>query len=272
MADEAKSAPEEARFCALVLAGQRPGGDPLLNGRSEPHKALIPVAGRPMIERVVLALKQCPRVARIAVSLEDPGLLSPLDRLQPLVESGRLTVLPSAATPSLSTAEALRLLSAPYPLLVTTADHPLLTPELVERFCAESLAGGAAVTVGLTKAEAVERVAPGSRRTYLKFRDGRFTGTNLFALMHPEAEAAVAFWRRVEAERKRPWRIARRFGPLLLLGYLLRLWTLSGALTRAGRPLGASAAAVVLADGRAGIDVDKPADLELVERLLSGGA
>lgn len=258
-------------WTALVLAGQRPGGDPLLAGRPETHKALIPVAGRAMVERVVLALADTSDIGKIAVCSGDPALLSGLDALRPLLESGRLTMLASAATPSTSVAVALDQLVDPYPLLVTTADHALLTAELVSTFCRAALAGGGDVAAGLTGSDAIETVAPGSRRTWLTFRDGRFTGANLFALMTPRAAEAVHFWRRVERDRKKPWRIARHFGVARLLGYLLRIWTLEAAIARISAPLGATAKAVVLADGRAGIDVDKPADLALVEKLLSGG-
>ncbi len=264
-------APPSGPWTALVLAGQRPGGDPLLAGRPEGHKALIPVAGRAMLERVVLALVEAPEVGPVAVCTEDPALVTGLAALRPLVEGGRLVVLASAATPSTSVGGALEQLTDPFPLLVTTADHALLTPTMVSSFCQAALAGGGDVAAGLTTSGAIDAVAPGSRRTWLTFRDGRFTGANLFALMTPRAAEAVSFWRRVERDRKKPWRIAWHFGVARLLGYLLRLWTLEAAIARIGVPLGATARAVVLADGRAGIDVDKPADLALVEKLLAGG-
>ena len=49
---------------------------------------------------------------------------------------------------------------------------------------------------------------------------------------------------------------------------LLRRMTLAQALAAAGQKLGASAAPVLLSDGRMGVDVDKPADHALAESLL----
>ena len=57
--------------------------------------------------------------------------------------------------------------------------------------------------------------------------------------------------------------------PLILFG--LRLMTLEGAFRRAGQRIGATAAAVVLPWAEAAIDVDKPADLELVRKILGSG-
>jgi 2-phospho-L-lactate transferase/gluconeogenesis factor (CofD/UPF0052 family) len=71
----------------------------------------------------------------------------------------------------------------------------------------------------------------------------------------------------VEADRKRPWRIARRLGIGTLWSYWRGKLTLAEATARLGRSLGVKAALVPATDGRAAIDVDKPDDLALVRRL-----
>ena len=76
------------------------------------------------------------------------------------------------------------------------------------------------------------------------------------------------FWRRVESQRKRPWRFARAFGPRALLAYLFGRLTLDDAMREASRILGVRAAAVDLPFAEAAIDVDKPADLTLAEDIL----
>ena len=44
------------RVATLVLAGSRPGSDPLLEGTGLPSKALLPIAGKPMLAHVLEAL------------------------------------------------------------------------------------------------------------------------------------------------------------------------------------------------------------------------
>jgi len=83
--------------------------------------------------------------------------------------------------------------------------------------------------------------------------------------------ALPALWRRVEQQRKKPWRVAAVFGPVLLLGYLLRLFTLDQAMARISARLGVKVAAVKMPMAEAAIDVDKVADLELAERILESG-
>src|SRR3546814_15864200 len=75
---------------------------------------------------------------------------------------------------------------------------------------------------GVTASAVLLARYPQSRRTYLTFRDERYSGSNLFILRGPAALRLPELWLRVEQQRKRPWRVAAVFGPLLLLGYLLR--------------------------------------------------
>jgi GTP:adenosylcobinamide-phosphate guanylyltransferase len=258
-----------APFTALVLAGSRGPDDPVASAAGVAHKCLVPVAGVPMAVRVVEALAASPAVGRIAVAVQDPALLDHLPALRPLVAAGRCTLLPTAATPSLSVRRALDELPDPLPLLVTTGDHPLLTPEMIAHFCAAARATGADLAAGLTPASAITKAYPDARRTYLRFRGERYSGANLFAVLQPDGRRAVAFWRRVEQERKRPWRLVRGFGWRPLVLYLLGRLTLEDALARASRVIGARVAAVVMPQAEAAIDVDKPADLELVETILA---
>ena len=53
--------------------------------------------------------------------------------------------------------------------------------------------------------------AAAMRRTWLRFADGQWSGCNLFLLQSRRAQAAIATWSAVEADRKRPWRIAAAF-------------------------------------------------------------
>lgn len=255
-------------FTVLVLAGDRGPQDPVSQAAGVRHKCLAPVAGRTMLERVVEALAASPHVGSIAVSLNDPAVLAQLPALAPLVESGRLRALQSAATPSRSVLTAVEELGGAFPLLVTTADHALLSPAMVEHFLAASGASGAAVTAGLTASAVLRAGYPQSRRTYLTFRDERYSGSNLFALMQPAARRLPELWLRIEQQRKKPWRIAAAFGPVLLLGYLLRRFTLDEAMARVSERLGVRVAAVKMPMAEAAIDVDKPEDLTLVEGIL----
>jgi GTP:adenosylcobinamide-phosphate guanylyltransferase len=261
----------ERRFTVLVLAGDRGPQDPVSQAAGVAHKCLAEVGGRTMLERVVAALAPSRYVGRIAVALSDPALLAELPALAPLVADGRLQALQAAGSPSRSVLRAVEELTAAgeaFPLLVTTADHALLSTEMVDHFCAASLASGAQVTAGLTASKVLLARYPQSNRTYLRFRDERYSGSNLFALMGEAAMRLPVLWQQAEQHRKRPWRVAAIFGPWLLAGYLLRCFSLDGAMNRISARLGVAVAAVKMPFAEAAIDVDKVADLELVEQVL----
>lgn len=248
-------------FSALVLAGSRPGGDPLAGTEGKPHKALIEIEGRPLLERVVTALREG-GAGRIAVSCNDPGVAELAGQLN-------TQVLPTGTGPSESAAIGFAKLGAP--MLLTTADHALLHGDWVRQLV-EDTPPEADIGVMLARRERVEKALPHSRRTYLRFADGQWSGCNLFFLRTPAAQAAIDTWQAVESDRKRPWRIARRLGLATLASYLLGKLTLAESIARLGRQVGIDARLVEAADGLAAVDVDKPQDLADIRALLHSGA
>lgn len=254
-----------AQYTALVLAGTRPGGDPLAAYAGVSHKALIEVDGQPMLGRVLAALAATAQVKRIVVAIDRPEILAGLAPAGVMVEP-----MPVGAGPSASVALALEREGTP--LLVTTADHALLQAEWVAGFLREAADAPADAVVALARSESVLAAAPGTQRTWLRFSDGDYSGCNLFLMRTPGAMHIVRLWQTLEAARKRPMTLLRRLGFLQVLRYRLGLLSLPQALDRLGRIAGAKLRHVVLADGRAAIDVDKPADLDLVRQLVRRGA
>nr|WP_067733605.1 nucleotidyltransferase family protein [Novosphingobium naphthalenivorans] len=244
---------------ALILAGSRPGPpDPVAASEGVWHKALVTIEGQTMLARVAAALREA-GIERIAVSASDPQVMD-------LARELGCEVLLSASGPSASVAIGLEKLGAP--LLVTTADHALLRPEWVRDFVADT-PPDADVAVLLARREAIEAAMPGSRRTYLRFADGQWSGCNLFLLASERAGAAIETWKMVEADRKRPWRIAARLGLGMLASYALGRLTLAQAITGLGRRIGISAHLVAARDGLAAVDVDKPQDLTDARAIIA---
>ena len=255
------------RTDALVLAGRRGEGDPLASAQNAGHRALVPVGGVPMLVRVVRALRDVPELGSLRISIDDPDALDGVAELADLRHAGTLETHRSLDSPSRSVLDALG--AGDRPTLVTTADHALLTPDVVTQFLAESERGGTDVTVGLVERAVVEQRFPKTTRTWLRFREGDYTGANLFVFRTSAARRAAAFWVQAENFRKRPWRMVAAFGPISLALFLARRLTLDTALERASRSIGARVGAVRLAHAEAAIDVDRVSDLALAERILA---
>ena len=251
-----------------MLAGTRGDDDALARATGSPHRALLDFDGIPMLERVVATLEQCPAIERIWVSIDRPERLNETTGLGRRIAAQQLSVLESEPSPSASVLAAREAIPGETPLLVTTADHALLDTAMVAHFLAAADASDADLAVGVVSEDVIRSKFPGSRRTYLRFRGGRYSGANLFALRTPEALNTVRFWRRAEQHRKRPWRLVGAFGPISLLLFALRRLDLDQTLARASQALGTRLCAIRMPQPEAALDVDHLEDYEQVLSIL----
>ncbi len=253
------------KWTALVLAGSRPGRDVFAESHGTDLKALIPVGGMVMVARPVGALLAAPEISLVRV------LSQQVDRIAAVLPDNlRLRVEPSGPTIAATIMEILAAPETTFPVLVTTADHALLDAGMIRDFCAQ--AQGADLAIGLVERRALDARLPQTRRTWLKFRGGAYSGANLFSFGSREAVKAVALWRSVEQDRKKGWRMIAALGPGMLLGAVLRLRTLDQTLAGIGGKLKLDIRKAELANPLAAVDVDKPADHDLVTAILEGRA
>lgn len=240
----------------LILAGQREGiVDPLCADAGVERKAVIPINDRPMIDYVLEALDNA--------TLNAPYFVSGFDADY----DTRLTQSPSAPGPAGSALAALEN-GIPMPVLMTTCDHPLLTPEMVEAFIKGAKDSGADFCVGLATKDIIQPAYPNVKRTYLKFNDVSVSGCNLFYIANEKGLEAIKFWRQAQHYRKRPVRLASSVGFGVLWRYVFGRLSLGGAFDYAAKRLGITAKPILLPFPEAAIDVDKPSDKTLVEQIL----
>ncbi|MEA3064319.1 MAG: hypothetical protein QOJ27_758, partial [Sphingomonadales bacterium] len=245
-------------WTAIILAGRRPGEDGFAAAHDVAAKALIPAGGEPMLGRVARTLLTSESIGRILVLAQDARALL-TGTLGWMANEPRIATAEAGEGISTSVARLAGTGPAPYPVLVTTADHPLLRPEMIEAFIAGAI--GADSAFAMVERRIVELAHPGTRRTWLKAADGHYSGANLFALMTPASRRGLQFWTRAERDRKRPLKLLSYLGPGIFLRAITRTISLQPAAEWAGRMIGIRLKAVLLPFAEAAIDVDKPADL-----------
>jgi GTP:adenosylcobinamide-phosphate guanylyltransferase len=248
------------KWAVLVLAGSRGSTDPVAEAAGVEVKALAMLAGKPMIAHVFETLAACPEIGSIAVSIEADAPPLP-------AASVPILRLDAGASPATSVLEATDQLGVP--LLITTADNPLMTPQMVADFLRGADESGVDIAAGVSPRHVVEQAGNPGRRTYLRFRDGGYSGCNLFALRSPQGIAAIRFWRLLEADRKRPWRMASRIGLVPLVLYLSRQLSRERAAAALSARLGCRPGLVDIMHPNAAHDVDKASDLAFAESVLS---
>jgi GTP:adenosylcobinamide-phosphate guanylyltransferase len=251
----------ESAWTAIILAGQRPGTDRLADHFGCDLKALVEIGGEAMITHVVRTLHQVPEIRSILVLAQNPAQLE-----EALAAGGGASFSASASGISASIKAVAGSPAAPWPLLVTTADHPLLTPKIISDFLTAT--GPEDLAVAMVEKQAMLAQFPYARRTWLKFSDGHWSGANLFALKSDKVRAALDLWAAAEQDRKQVWKLFMHFGPWLALRAITRTIGLSAALKNAGQRLGLAVKLVPMADPVAAIDVDKPEDHLLASAIL----
>lgn len=242
---------------AVILAG----GDGEVIDPTCRFKGLVPVGGKPLVEWVVDAFHAAAMVNEIAVVMPTAeGLGSWVDRVDKLVVSDGAfmdNVLAGAAA-----------FRVDRPVLVATGDIPLVTPEAIDELIRASLETEADFTYPMVRREEMERQFPGSERTYFRLRSGWHTGGNAMLVNPRLIPTARDIGQRLFDQRK------NAVGMLKIAGFGFVVRFVAGRLEpedlagKIQQLLGGTSAAVVTEHASLAVDVDKPSDLALVERVL----
>ncbi len=260
---------DSLKFTAIVLAADRGTSDPVATATQSLCKALSPVLGTPMLLRVIQALQQSQSIGSIIIVGPAQEIASSNPALMSLLEQDNINWINNGATPCTSAQLALQQITTSSPTLITTADHALLNPEIIDYFCRQAIESEADALVGLANAELVVQAYPEVGRTKWKFQDSQYCSCNLFALRTSRGRELVEFWKQVEDDRKNPLRIISKLGWLTVMRFLFRQITLDQALQQLSNKLSLSIKPILLPFAEAAIDVDTEQDLRLVEKILS---
>jgi GTP:adenosylcobinamide-phosphate guanylyltransferase len=258
----------EPPFTALVLAGDRGPEDPLIRHTGATCKAMVKIQGVPMLYRVLNSLEEATQVKSALLSGPAKSVFTAdrdLTRRQTL---GTIEWYAAGPSPSTSAHQIMRQALHNLPFLLTTADHPLLSANVIDEFCQKSLQTGADVTVGLAPYALVQEQFPDMKKTVIKMKDGHYCGCNLFTFLTTNGVRAAEFWRNIERQRKRPLKLISMLGWGYVMRYRLGLLTLNDALQRLSELLGLRIQVVILPYGEAAVDVDSVSDHALVEARL----
>tara|TARA_Y100001936_G_scaffold252558_1_gene312725 strand:+ start:10914 stop:11759 length:846 start_codon:yes stop_codon:yes gene_type:complete len=257
------------KFVAIILAADRTSNDPVSNESGVVCKAFTPICGTPMIIRVIDALQASNMIKNIILCGPPESSLCACPELEQKITNSDVTWVPNLNSPSKSANRGIELIDEKDPVFLTTADHALLTSEIINYFLSESSKSDSDATVGLVNHKNIIDTFPGMKRTVLKFYDGNFCGCNLYAFLNSRGRNLVPFWEKAEGLRKQPWRLVGEIlGPIAILLYILRISKLNQALNAVSARAGARSQGIIIPYVNAGVDVDKAEDIVLVESVL----
>jgi molybdopterin-guanine dinucleotide biosynthesis protein A len=258
----------KVKIPSVILAGDRPGGNSLARMFGIKNGVLVKILDKTCIQRVLESLDNCGKISDMTIvgSHEDSRQLG--NSLQKVTRSHNCTWFPPEAGPAASAAKAISA-GGEYPCLLTTGDHALLPSDTISEFleAAGHITGD--FIVGLVPYANVHKAFPESKRTLLKFREEVFCGSNLFLIKSQKGVRVLEYWQKVEALRKKPWKISRYIGIRFLFGYILGSLTLEKALKTISSNAGAKLCHTVVSNPLAAIDIDSKADYDLAVHWLT---
>ena len=261
------------RYTVLIMAANRRGtSSPIARMGGVTNKCVVPVAGVPMIERVLRAIEGWGKAKKILVSIEDGAVLDAVPYAAGLRDSGRIVIVQSGETLTKSVVTATDdLTDADYPLLITTADNVLHTPQIIDDFCTAFEASGADAGFALTPFTEVARVYPKDAPDvgYLQLAEGQHSNCNIYILKSARVLPVVRTMQEGGQFRHYPMRIVRAFGLWSMIKYKLGRARIADIKNRLERLFGVKVEPVLLLHAEAPIDVDNPASYELATRILT---
>lgn len=255
----------------LLLAGQREGRiDPLAEAAGVELKALVPVAGRPMLLHALASLAATPSVERIVVSINAGSGIERLPDVAALVRQGRLEI--RDARPNLVDSVLAGLEGLTFPTLVTTADSVLLTPATIAEIDGSARARGADVAVALARREDVLAAHPEGQRRFYRFGCGYYSNCNSYWIGSSSALAPAELFRTGGQFVKHPGRIIGALGVagfFELVRFRFGIGTLEQGCARLSRRFRLNIRPIVVTDGATAIDVDAERSLKVAEAVIA---
>jgi GTP:adenosylcobinamide-phosphate guanylyltransferase len=246
-----------ARVDAVVLAG----GEGEVIDPTVHIKGLVPIAGKPMIEWVVLALRAAETIGEIAVVVPTAENLGAWTEMVDYVVVSDCNFIDNAIAGA-------SIFKNERHVLGSTGDLPALTPEAIDDYVSRTLATGAEFSYPLIRAEDMEAQFPGSQRTYVKVAGGPVTGGNMSLISADFLKRNRNIGQRLFETRKSPVAMARVIGIPFIFKYITGKLRVDDVERKMAQLLDAKCAAIYTEHASIGADVDKPIDVVVAERVL----
>jgi GTP:adenosylcobinamide-phosphate guanylyltransferase len=246
---------------AIVTAGGIPQpGDPLYVYSNGDSKALIDVAGKPMVQWVLDALGESKSVDNvIVIGLSAKSGLTCKKPLHYVSNQGRM--LANIVT---GVNKALELNKKNEYVLIVSSDIPALKADMVDWLVDTCMETKDEIYYGICPRDVMEARFPTSNRTYTKLKDLQVCGADVNIIHVNQVTEHLETWEALIGNRKSPLRSAAVIGLDTLFQLFTRQLTLQGMVKRASERIGVKGRAIIWAHAEPCMDVDKPHQLELM--------
>jgi GTP:adenosylcobinamide-phosphate guanylyltransferase len=250
---------------AIITAGGIPRPeDPLYTYSHGDSKALIDVAGKPMIQWVLDALGAAKQVKNvIIIGLSPKSGVTCRKPLHYVSNQGRMLANIVAGVN-----KALEINKRNKYVLVVSSDIPTLKAEMVDWLIDTCMETEDDLYYGVCPKDVMEARFSDSRRTYTHLKDMDVCGADMNVTHVRMATEHLDMWESLIGSRKSPLKQASIIGFGTLFALFTRRLTLDDAVQRVCDRIGIKGRAIVWPYAEPCMDVDKPSQLELLRADL----
>jgi GTP:adenosylcobinamide-phosphate guanylyltransferase len=251
---------------AIVTAGGIPGpNDPLYPETQGHSKALLDIAGKPMIQWVLDALGKVQRIEGVIIIGLEEG--SPVTCEHPLF------FMPNQGSMLANVVNGIKEMARRSPdaryALIVSSDIPAIQPHMVDWVITTSLETDDDLYYNVITREVMEKRFPTSKRTYTHLKGIELCGGDMSMVSVRALQSDMNFWDQLIASRKNPLQQAFLFGIDLLFLVLLRQITIEETVVRVSRKVNLKGRALRCPYAEVGMDVDKPHQLAIMRADLA---
>jgi GTP:adenosylcobinamide-phosphate guanylyltransferase len=250
---------------AIVTAGGIPQPeDPLYSFSNGDAKALIDIAGKPMVQWVLDALGAAKNVDNvIVIGLSSRSGVTCKKPLHFISNQGRMLANIVAGVH-----KSLELNKKNKYVLVSSSDIPALKPEMVDWLVETCMQTKDDLYYGVCTREVMENRFPDSKRTYTKLKDIQLCGADIHVSHVRMATEHLDTWESLIGTRKSPLKQASIIGLDTFFQVATRSITLEDLVAKVSGRLGIQGRAIIWPHAEPCMDVDKPHQLELLRADL----
>jgi hypothetical protein len=250
---------------AIVTAGGIPLPEEPLYPETKGHnKALLDIAGKPMVQWVLDALSEAKTIENvIIVGMTEKSGMTCKKPLHFISNQGKMLDNMRAGA-ELSQ----QLGKQSKHILFVSSDIPSITSEMVDWVVNKALESDDDIYYNVIQREVMERRFPGSKRTYTHFQDMDVSGgdMNVARIKLVLDKSDNSLWEQIANARKSPLKQAALIGFDSLFLLLFRRMTLEKAVDKITKKLDISGQVFICPFAEVGMDVDKPHQLELMRK------
>jgi molybdopterin-guanine dinucleotide biosynthesis protein A len=251
---------------AIVTAGGIPQpGDRLYAYSNGDSKALIDIAGKPMVQWVLDALGDAHEVDNvIVIGLTHKSGLTCKKPIHYISNQGRMLANIVAGIN-----KSIELNKNSEYVLIVSSDIPAIKSDMVDWLAQTSMQTRDDIYYGVCPREVMEKRFPTSKRTYTKLKDMEVCGADINITHVRMATEHLDTWEKLIGNRKSPLASAAVIGFDTLFRLFTRQFTLQGLVDRASERIGVKGRVIIWDKAEPCMDVDKPHQLEIMREFLA---